>query len=174
MIVFSPLPPEFFQSQIGYGALSFTKQIFVFNLMSFDVRFPKVDALIPDPSRISNEVFLKDDSEEFEKEYFGYLDRAEPAFITIMNFMAKEYQDGSNLIIFETIANSPFCDSVVSSLIKYLYTRYGIKPCIIQDPEDIENLKIENSVFSPQGLMLMDYDFIIVQQLYPGMFKDVT
>lgn len=169
MIVFSPIAPEFFQSQIGYGALSFTKNMYVFNLLSYDIRFPRIDRLIPDTSRISEYAMQNDDSEIFEQEYFTYLDTSEPAFLDLMNILTKEYNDGSNLIIIETIMNSQFCDSVVSSLMKYLYTRYGVKPLVVQDIEDLDNINIANSVFSPEGLRLIDHDLYVLSVICPEM-----
>lgn len=172
MIIFTPIAPEYFQSIIGLGPLAFTKQVFVYNLLSYDVRYPKLTALIPDGSRVSEYAYRNDDTEEFEKEFFSYLDKDEGAFIAIMNIMLKEFQDGSNLTIIETVTNSSYCDSIVSSLIKYLYTRYGIRPIIVQETEDIENIRIENSIFSPNGLLLMDHDITALNVICPEMFAD--
>ena len=174
MIVFSPIAPEYFATQLGLGVFKYTRQMFVFNLLSYDIRYPKVERLIPDVSRLSEYALMNDDSDIFEQEYFHYLLTNEGAFLDIMNIMSREYRDGSTLIIIETNMDSKFCDSVVSSLIKYIYTRYGIKASVVQRVEDLDDLRIENSIFSPQGLMTMDSDITIINNICPEMFADWT
>jgi hypothetical protein len=122
---------------------------------------------------MSDEAFYNDDSEVFEREYFDYLNRSEAAFIDLMHIITREHIDGTALILIETSVNNQYCDSIVSSLIKYLYNRYGIKPVIVQDAEDFENIKIENSVFSPEGLMVIDNDIAALNAICPEMVSPV-
>lgn len=172
MIVFTPIPPESFVPYLGQrGGLYNTRRIYVFNLLSYDIRFPKVSKLIPQAELMSDFAYMNDDSQQFEQEYFEYLDTQEPPFLDMMQILTKEYIDGLSLIIVQTSINNPFCDSIVASLIKYFYTRYGIRAVTIQDGIDLEDLKESNSIFSPAGLTIIDHDIVVINAICPNIVQ---
>ena len=154
MIIFTHIAPEYFIGLMGSFQLENVRNIDVYNLSSLDVRYPMVTALMPTIDNLSKEALAEGNDELFEQEYFHYLDtKASPILIPIL---MKEFQyGGSNLTIIEII-RSPYRDSVVFSLQKYLYIRYGIRAILFSDMEDWSDIKPSNSIFSINGLAIMD------------------
>lgn len=170
MIVFTPIPPESFVPCLGaLMGLRHTKRIYVYNLLSYDIRFPKLSRLLPQAELMSDYAYQNDDSDQFEKEYFDYIDTQEPPFLDLMEILTKEYLDGLSLIIIQTSQNNPFCDSIVSSLTKYFYTRYGLKAIVVDSALDLDDINQSNSIFSPAGLTTIDHDITVVNAIAPNI-----
>lgn len=163
MIIFTHIAPEYFINMMGFYALSKIETIDVYNLMSLDVRYRKIDSLLPSVEFMSEEAIQNDDSDLFENEYFRYLDSGY-AFNDLMLLLIKEFEKGATHLTIVEIERSPYRDSIVSSLMKYLYVRYGIKPVLLTELEDWNDVSINNSIFSEEGLMRMDANMAYIYQ----------
>lgn len=169
MIIFSPLAPEWFQTQIGYGPLYFCHKYKAFNLNSPDTRYPIVSDLMPSHDVMSHEALLHDESKLFEQEYFQYLLTNENAVSALLPILLQEYHDGTALTQIETLHNSPYTDSLVESLCKFFVLVYGLRPIAVYTPEDLELLSVQNSVFHPQGLTLVDAQLQSAMNMCPDI-----
>lgn len=163
MIIFTHIAPEYFINMIGAYALSKIETVDVYNLMSLDIRYHKIESLLPSVEFMSEESIQNDDSDLFEYEYFRYLDSGY-AFNDLMLLLVKEFEQGATHLTIIEIERSPYRDSIVSSLMKYLYIRYGIKPVLFGDLEDWGDVSVNNSIFSEEGLMRMDTNMAYIYQ----------
>lgn len=155
MILFTHLAPEYFYKMIGQYKLRDVRGVDVYNLTSLDIRYPRLDILMPNPEFMS-QVALQDDSGElFEQEYFRYLD-SDMVFPVLIPILINEFEKGASHLTIIEISRSPYRDSIVMSLQKYLYLKFGIKAILFSDLEDWDDVDPKNSIFSIDGLFLMD------------------
>lgn len=175
MVIFTSIDPREFVPFMGMGGLRYTKEMKVFNLCSFDIYAPKINRLMPSIPEISELAYQNHESALFEREYFQYLDSNEAAFLDMMKFLVPEFYNANILTLIEILPAGMkgrfFCDSVVESLIKYLYLVYGIQPQVIQDAKDIFNLNPAFGVFSPDGLMKMDQAIPVLSATCPELLE---
>lgn len=175
MVVFTSIDPREFVPFIGKGGLRYTKEMKVFNLCSFDIHPPKINRLMPSIPEISELAYQNHESALFEREYFQYLDTNEAAFLDMMKFLVPEFYDANILTLIEILPagtkGRDFCDSVIESLIKYMYLVYGIQPQVIQNARDIFNLNPGYGVFSPEGLMKMDQAIPVLAATCPELLQ---
>jgi len=162
MIIFTNVAPEYFIDLKDNGYLGTIKSLNIVNLTSSDIRYPLLQDLMPSAYHISEEAFKENDSEVFENEYFNYLDQY--AFNGLMQILLNEFHNGGSCLTIIEVERSPYRDSIAFSLQKYFYIRYGIKVTMFTSISDWEDVTPKNSIFSPQGLMLMDRNIDILQQ----------
>lgn len=175
MVIFTSINPKEFIPFMGIGGLRYSKEMKIFNLCSFDIHAPKINNLMPSIPEMSELAYQNHESALFEREYFQYLDSNEAAFLDMMKFMVPEFYDANVLTLIEILPFESkgrlFCDSVVESLIKYLYLVYGIRAQVIQDAKDIFNLNPSCGVFSPEGLMRMDQAISVLSATCPELLQ---
>lgn len=167
MIIFTHFAPEYFIGMIGAYQLSEIRTYSVYNLMSLDIRFPKITSLVPSINHMSELAIQNDESDLFEQEYFAYLDSGN-AFNDMMLLMVKEFECGATHLTIVESDKSPYRESIVYSLQKYIYTRYGVKTVLFSDLIDWEDISKANSMFSPEGLLRMDNNMEFIYQAQGG------
>lgn len=155
MIIFTHLAPEYFFEMIGQYKLRDVRSIEVYNLTSLDVRYPRLDILMPNVEAMGPIAMQDDTGEIFEKAYFQYLS-SNAVFPALVPILVNEFDKGASHLTIIEIERSPYRDSVVLSLQKYLYKTFGVKAIIFSDLEDWEDVSPSNSVFSIDGILMMD------------------
>lgn len=155
MIIFTHLAPEYFVGMIGQYKLRDVRSVTVYNLTSLDIRYPRLDVLLPNPEYMPIDALQDDTGEIFENEYFKYLESS-VAFPSIMPIIQDEFDKGASHLTIIEVERSPYRDSIVLSLQKYFYIRFGLKAIIFSDLEDWDDVNPSNSTFSPEGLLLAD------------------
>lgn len=115
---------------------------------------PKLYGVYPNFELISNEALVNYTEPIFDYEYGRYLDAQ--GFLTMMLIAGSEYYNGNRLYVY-LIDRSEYRDSVIESLQKVLFIRYGISTAIVSSMEDLYSLDIDRSL-SVQGLVQMGTD----------------
>ena len=169
MIVFTSIPPEDFAPYIGYGSLRHVKRVIVYNLCSYDVRYYRLN-LMPTVEDLSEEAYVRDDTTIFECEYYNCIAQDIGKMIDLVRVMSSEYNSGANvLILIEIMPENDYCQSVVSSLVKYIFLKYGVCATVVNDAVDIENIRMDHSNFTPVGVYNIGMEILAVQQVAPDV-----
>ena len=152
MIVFTPLqnfPIEYLQ----YKGI---RQVIKYNLSSYYNDAPTLNALVPSPQYIPQDVLLGDTTDPiFDIEYHKYIFESQQAFMEFMSIMVPAFTSPDTLIHI-MIKQSNFRDVIMESLIKLIQQRYGYNVCIANEVDDF--LYTEESDFSIPGLFALDQD----------------
>ena len=152
MIVFTPIqsfPIEYLQ----YKGI---RQVIRYNLSSYYSDVPTLDALIPSPNYIPQNVLLGDATDPiFDIEYHKYIFDNQIAFMQFMSIMVPAFTSPDALIHI-MIKQSNFRDVILESLIKLIQQRYGYNVCIVNELDDF--IYTEESDFSIPGLFALDQD----------------
>ena len=154
MIVFTPLqnfPIEYLQ----YKGI---RQVIKYNLSSYYNDAPTLNALVPSPQYIPQDVLLGDTTDPiFDIEYHKYIFDSQQAFMEFMLIMVPAFTSPDTLIHI-MIKQSNFRDVIMESLIKLIQQRYGYNVCIVNEADDF--LYAEESDFSIPGLFALDQDLV--------------
>lgn len=152
MIVFTPLqnfPIEYLQ----YKGI---RQVIKYNLSSYYNDAPTLNALVPFPQYIPQDVLLGDTTDPvFDIEYHKYIFESQQAFMEFMSIMVPAFTSPDTLVHI-MIKQSNFRDVIMESLIKLIQQRYGYNVCIVNEVDDF--LYTEESDFSIPGLFALDQD----------------
>ena len=139
------------------------------NINSYDATYPTLQGITPQYGVLSDYAILNDTEPVFEQEYFNYLMNG-PGFIPFMTIALNEYREGNILWLYQ-IERTPYKDSIIESIMKLLFQRYGIVSNIVSDIEDIRYMNHDMSL-SVMGLAAIDSD--IIKLISMGVIRDDT
>ena len=100
------------------------------------------------------------ESLEFDLAYSNLILNNQWYFIDMMKIMIPLYH-GANIVLM--VFHDPYRDNLMESLIKFISVRYGYRSYIINDIEDLKNIK--EPYFTPYGLMQLDNDFKMYEDM---------
>lgn len=152
MIIFSPvqnIPQEYLE----YKGI---RQVIKYNLSSYYNDAPTLNALVPSPEYIPQNVLLGDVTDPiFDIEYHKYILENQYSFMQFMSIMVPAFTSPDTLVHI-MIQQSNFRDVITESLLKLIQQRYGYNVCIVNEINDF--LYVEESDFSIPGLFTLDQD----------------
>ena len=161
MIVFTPI------KQIPVELLEYKgiRQVVSYNLSSYFSDVPTLNALIPSMEFIPEETLSGDCTTPiFDVSYHNFIMANNDAFCQFMNIIVPAYTSPDTMVQI-LIRNSPFCDAITESLLKFIQQRYGYNAYIVNQPEDF--LYTDESDFSIPGLFALDQDLMRWRSMMP-------
>lgn len=135
--------------ELLYEASNRYPDITVLNLSSFCEQFPKIWSL--DPLTYYAHVNLSD-LFAFEQWYYSFIINNPDSYRTFLDIMRMIY-NGQNVYIL-TDPRIEFSNILVDALSKIIFERYGAPSNIVNDIEDLDNVK--DIEFTTAGLVLLD------------------
>lgn len=155
MIIFTDLP---YQTLLWYFNENQSKfsdiRVMDIERTIMDPNIPKLYGIYPRFEYISKNALINYTEPIFDVEYYQYLDG--PGFLSMMTIAGSEYFNGNRLHVY-LIERSEYRDSVIESLQKVLFSRYGISSVLIYSQMDLFYFDTDTS-FSVQGLVQISTD----------------
>lgn len=127
---------------------SFVKNMIILNMSSYNQYYPQVGVLPP-----PNINFL--DQDTFDMQYYQYLFSNSAVFAEFMKVIIPLYKGYNVYLIIGQDQNS---ELIAESFAKIILARYGYKSEFVNDPEDFLFLDETESLFSIEGLAMLDAD----------------
>ena len=134
------------------------KHLMIYNLSSSyaDNNIINLNALIPSIEYIPESVLTGDCADaNFDIAYHQYIFNNELAFCQFMQMIVPVYMD-PDILVQVLIEDSPYRNAIAESIAKLIQQRYGYNIYYVYNLEDF--LYIEESDFTPQGLLALDAD----------------
>lgn len=154
MIIFSPFPNT---KEVLMASRPDSYNFYEFNLSSPYLIGYNLNALIPDDAYIPKELIEGSiDTPDFDIAYGKYLMENQEQFFTFMNVILPLYNDPYACVIVY-IQHTSFRDVFLECLTKLIQQRYGYYPYIINDIEDIYEVR-DNSSFGVRGILAVQED----------------
>lgn len=152
MIIFSPIQ----NIPVAYLEYKGIRQVVKYNLSSYYNDAPTLNALVPSPEFIPQDVLLGDVTDPiFDITYHKSIFNNQIAFMQFMAIIVPAYTSPDTLVHI-MIQQSNFRDVITESLLKLIQQRYGYNACIVNEVNDF--LYVEESDFSIPGLFMLDED----------------
>jgi hypothetical protein len=160
MIVFMDNP-----NLIPYLQSRFQKRnVAIFNLSSLYSGYIDATDLITKISPINNTGLPMPEfvnSIQFDIQYMNSIINTPELFYQLIRIVDISYEGN---IVIVLVQRDPYRDAVMESLIKLIQQRYGYNCWIIEDQYDLDC--IMESTFTPMGLMTLDQDIKLYDDLY--------
>lgn len=152
MIIFTPIQ----NIPVEYLEYKGIRQVVKYNLSSYFNDAPTLDALVPSPQYIPQDVIFGDCTDPaFDIAYHNYILCNINPFVQFMNIIIPAYTSPETLVHI-MIQSSNLRDVITESLSKLIQQRYGYNVCIVNEIEDF--VYTEESSFSIPGLFTLDQD----------------
>jgi len=168
MIVFTDMSKEELLESISYVNQSEPFSIAALNTLKIYNDIPHLFGLFPDYKMMSNEALQDTTTPLFEQEYANYL--MGQGFLFLMTLVALEYYSGDVIHYYLISKNNFLQDSLIESLQRFLFYRYGIESCIASSAEDLYTTDLSSS-FSVMGLISVCNDIDRVMQIDPRFIE---
>lgn len=169
MIIFSSDP----QLNIPISYHFPNRKITTFNLTSFysgyiDITdLAKISMYLNQTMHLSMPVFVQ--SLEFDIQYANIILSTPIMYNAFMQILSSAYEGDIVVIL---VHRDDYRDAIMESLIKLIQQRYGYNSWIIEDADDIEQVKEET--FTPYGLMTLQQDLQRFDESYRDMSNQIS
>ena len=121
----------------------------ILNFNSYLEGYDRVNLIVPTHNDIINPM----ENKNFDIQYVNYILNNDYAFMEFMKIIMPLYM-GAN--VFVLISKNDIFEYISESLQKFIQTRYGLIPSVINEPGDLEY--VEDTSFNIFGVANLDID----------------
>lgn len=175
MILFTDIDPFVLDSFIvANPELTDEYRIYDLGRLRYQEEIPRLYGIVPDFQIFANpgQAAMSVDvlGNDFERIYFDYLLNG-PGFLSIMSIAMREYYRGDVLYVY-LLDRTLVYDSIVESVSRFLFHRYGIESTIASTLEDVWLMRRNHSL-SVNGLTNIGYDITRAYGISPKLVEDI-